>query len=437
MARIVLTADEEKDAMAKGSSELKFLMGREDIDVKIQAKFYHVGITTPSKLASFASDLDDFKDVLKTELGLDAQADLKTRVIVAALCVVYKVSGTRSDKVAEYEGELEAKRMPKPMSNNDYLSMKEAWEKKWWSLEDCNTPARCYLEKRAEELESGDMRAETLQSVLNREQDDFETLQPVWDSAGNLRVKKGAHSIPEPMNPEELRRRLLVMFTGLMMLGFKHTNRSFLQDITPQLHQDYCSYLLGEWCWELVAKDTEGNVVATPSWKLLLAYELALRKRAYKLVADGQDFKTSLNEAMKDPLVKERNFTTPLALQSSAASSTTATSRLKRNWSGSESMESSPWRKTKGKGKGKGKAKGSAGKGKGMGKWECASATPDGQAICYAFNDAYKRCKNKACKFVHVCGRCFLKHPLYQCQGNRAMPPMHSGETQGGGEGAK
>lgn len=46
-----------------------------------------------------------------------------------------------------------------------------------------DTPSRQFVEKRAEELENGEMRAEQLTSVLNREQDeDEEYLTPIFDA---------------------------------------------------------------------------------------------------------------------------------------------------------------------------------------------------------------------------------------------------------------
>jgi hypothetical protein len=147
---ISITPEEAADAMKLGTSELKFPLSREDIQEDVQAKLFHVGIVSVSKFATFATDLTDFKSVLKSELELDPNASIGMRVAVAALCSAWKTATIRSDKVAESEGELEAKRMPKPLSNSDYLSMRGLWEKQWWRLEEVDSPARSYIEKRSE-----------------------------------------------------------------------------------------------------------------------------------------------------------------------------------------------------------------------------------------------------------------------------------------------
>ncbi len=62
----------------------------------------------------------------------------------------------------------------------------------------------------------------------------------------------------------------------------------------------------------------------------------------------------------------------------------------------------------------------------------CAARTPDGKSLCYGYNDLSVKCRKKDCPFLHVCGRCFARHPIYACTGNKSMPPV-GGETQGSG----
>ena len=311
--------------------------------------------------------------------------------------------------------------------------MKAAFETKWWKLEDVDVPARTFVEKRAEELEAGELRAECLTCVLNREQDDDDFLTPVWDQSGNLRVKKSASSIPEPENPEALRRRIGISFNALMFLGLRHTNRSFIQNITPQLAPRYCEYLLGEHVWGLIAKDPNGYTISAPSWSLVLSYEAAIRKKAYRLMADGQgDFSTCLRTAWLDATTKERSFTTPMAIAASTGYKSVDV-QYGHNKRAAQHSSGSMGKFQKGN---KGAAKGGKGKGKGKGKkgkntTACAQMTPDGQRICYSFNNAQVRCgKQDKCSFLHVCGICFQKHPMYQCSGNKSKAPETSGAGQ-------
>ena len=93
-------------------------------------------------------------------------------------------------------------------------------------------------------------------------------------------MRKGSNSIADPINPEQLRHRIGLLGTGLMMIAFRHTDRTALQGITPQLMQRYLAYLLGEYCWQLVGKDADGRTITTPAWNQLIAYEWQIRRKA-------------------------------------------------------------------------------------------------------------------------------------------------------------
>lgn len=247
-----------------------------------------------------------------------------------------------------------------------------------------------------------------------------------------MAFKKSGASIPDPENPEQLRRRLSLLFTTMAMLALKHTNRPLIQGTTPEHVHKYCAYLLGEHVWEMLGKDQDGNSIATPSWALVLSYERAVRKKAFRLLQDAgntDNWVTCLERAWNDPLTKERNFVTPLALSSAQAAGS-----WKRAAEGSWGQSVS---KKKDKGKGRGRdTKEQKGKGKGKTKFSgCAAKTPDGRSICFSFNNPGVRCQNRQCAFLHVCGKCFQKHPLYQCKGNKGLPPAAPADTQGGGAG--
>ena len=437
MPPLVLSADEEKEAMEKGSSELKFLLMNAGVEEALQAKLFHSSITTLELFAMIAEKDDELKDIVKTEFGVDPTTSLAARVQVAKLVVAHNKAKVRFSEAAKYEGEMGARQMPKALAKTEYLAMKEAWERKWWKLEEVDTPSRQFVEKRAEELENGEMRSEPLTTVLNREQDEDEDyLMPIFDAKGQMKVKKSSGTVEAPGNPEELRRRISLSFTALMFLALKHTNRSYLQSITPQLAHRYCEYLLGEHVWCMVAKDSEGHTISAPHFPLVLSYEMAIRKKAYRWMSEGEGtFAECLKRAWKDGTTKERFFTTPMAL--SAAKGTNVemgygTPQKERANSGKMGKSG----KDKGKGKGRGKATKKGGgkleKGKkGGAVGRCASHTPEGEAICFAFNNEKVRCGKAAkCWFAHVCGVCYGRHPMYQCTGNRMKP-----ETQGAGAG--
>ena len=430
MAPLRLSPDEVKDALPKGSSDLRYLFEKNDVDDELQAMFFHSQINTMAKFSAIASSPDDLRELIKVEFGIDSAAGLQQRLRVTNVLVSYNTALTRVSKQAEVEGELESKHLVKPMAMSEYNSMRTAWEKRYWEIDEELVPARSYLEKKAEELEQGEYRAEPLNVVLTKDQEEPDLMTPVWTSSGQLQMRKGSATIEDPKNPEQLRKRLKVLSLGLMMLSLKHTNRQFLATINPQLFEDFVSYLLSDNCYYLAGRSAEGYNISGPSWQQLLIYEHQVRKKAWATVQNqGTDFSTALRAAWRDPVVKERFLTTPVALAAAGGS--------KRAYDGDGGGNPRPGKRTQSAGRGKGSYKGkpAAGKGKGKGKGGktagerlgCASRTPDGQAICYGYSDFNVRCREKGCRFVHVCGACFGRHPLYACK------PGSKAETQGGG----
>ena len=318
----------------------------------------------------------------------------------------------RQKRQAEVEAEMETHEWTKPIPTGDYINMRNAYMKVHGRLEDKVTPSKEYLEKKLQELENGEFRAETMAEVVSKDEVDPDVMIPVFDAKGSLSVRKGASTIPLPTGPEQLRRRLSVMVNAILMLAIKHPNREEIQDVTRDLFERYKDYVLGDYVWGLSSTDLHGNQVQTPPWALVLSYEQAIRKRAYTLmVTDHLQFGKALEQAWKCPTTKERHFITPLALYSKR-------SYPQQNWG-----EWNP----KGKGK-NGKSSSAKGKSKGKG----SGVTPDGTKICFRFNQG--KCSYQKCKFSHVCNRCFKKgHNALNCKEEKSPPGHDRGTLTKGG----
>jgi hypothetical protein len=413
---VTLNAAQQQAAIESASSDLKFLLSKEGVSDLNQAKLYHIGVINVSLFVTFVTDEKDLRDLLKDNLELDPSQRLGDRIQVAAITCAYQSAKIRREKLSEVEAELQSRQWQKPLPKSDFLAMRVAFENKHWKLEDKMVPGKDYLEKKLEDLESGEWRAEPLSEVVSRDELEPDVLTPVWDPTGKLTVKKQSSSAPLPANPEELRRRIHLMGTGLIMLGLRHTNRPELQNINPGDFHKYLDYLLGDHCYNMVAKSAEGYTIAAPPWALIIAYEHALRKKAAQYLNEGSSnsFTDALKRAVADPVVKERYFTTPLALSAS---------RPKQESSRNQDLPTFKDRFAKdrfGKG-GKGKGKWSKGSSKGSAKG--SSKTPEGKLICFRFNNPQGGCRNKKCRFQHVCSLCFSKsHASFQCQGKQRTP---------------
>ena len=390
MARMVgpITIEE---ALRLGSSDLRYTLSRNDVKDDLQAHFFEHEINTINKFSSFFRDEEDLVNVLRDDFGLDAAASLQNRAQVASVICAWKDTQTKAKRQSEVEAEMDTREWTKPIPTGDYIQLRTAFFNRFGALEDKKVvPAKEYLEKKLQELENGEFRAETLSEDVSKDEIDPDVLTPMFDSRGNLSVKKGSSSVPLPTGPEQLRRRLSIMQNCLMMLAIKHVTHEELKDVTRELFDKYKDYLLGDYVWGLSSTDLQGNQVQTPPWSLVLSYEQAIRKKAFAYMqVETIHFGEVLQKAWKCPVTKERHFITPLALYA------------KRSYPGGDwNPKGGPKGGSKGGPKGKGKGKGTG---------------PKGEKICFRFNQG--KCSYKKCKFEHMCSKCFKKgHNAMNCK---------------------
>ena len=416
MPPLQLTPEQEAEALKKGNADLKFLLERNEVPASIAAKWFHAGVTSMERFSNIANDVADLLTVLKDHLGLDQAASLEQRVQVASVTCAWSNARARIQRAAEVEAELDTKEWRKPIATSEWLAMKSGLEKSVGTLDERYTPAKEYVEKKLQEVESGDYRAEEMCEVVSREEVDPDSLVPQWDSKGNITVRKGSTKVKDPENPEALRQRLTVMRNAYQMVALRHTNRPELQGDYVKVFEDFKDYLLGEHVFGLNAKDAEGLTVAAPPFRLVLSYEKAIRKEAArKMNQEGMPYPTALRAAWRDSTVKERHFTTPLALVAKRPSAPQAA------LSAGPAAPKKP--RFDGKGGGKAPAKGRQLAG-------CHSHNKEGTPICYRFNTVGEKCKQKKCKFAHQCGICFSdKHAMYQCTAASRQPPDTGGAS--------
>eukprot|EP00913_Durusdinium_trenchii_P014440 g13545.t1 len=404
MPRAAITDDEGAKALEAAGTDIKYLLSRHEVSLDNQKLFFHHGVTTLEKLSNFAKDRDDLALVLKDHWELDASRSLEERVQVAAITCAFINAKTRSQRAAEVDAEYDTLQWSRPVVAGEWAAMRSALEKRYGHLEDKIYPSKEYIEKKLAEVEHGEYRAEELTEVVSKEEIEPDSVVPIWDSKGRLAMRRGSTKVEEPTNAEELRRRLSIWKNAMVMISLKHSNRHELQGAWEDTVEQYKDYLLGDYVFGLSAKDAEGQTFASPPWKLVIAYERAIRKQAVKITnTEGKPLTVALKMAWKDATIKERNFTTPLALYAK---------RPTPPW---REQPQAKWPTVEKGGKGREKGKSKKGRGKGSNP-HCATHTPDGEMICFRYNTPGEKCKSSKCKYKHVCGICYSdRHPLYEC----------------------
>ena len=169
-------------------------------------------------------------------------------------------------------------------------------------------------------------------------------------------------------------------------------------------------------------------------WHNILTYDHEIRKDTARKMQKGTPMPQALRGAWTNSEVKMKFFTDNFSVKrghdgggaaqggagqdaggSEGGSKRARKKEARTKWLSQEVALASSRKGGKGKPKGGGKDKGGKHKGKGLGQG-CASHTPDGQRICYGFNNSAERCAKTSCIFAHVCGKCFAKDvPMYSC----------------------
>ena len=104
MPPVVLDADQTKAAMTAGTSELKYLLCKEQVTELTQARLFHAGIVSSALLGSIAENVTDFKAMLKEEFGVDPASNMAGRLETARMLLVFNSAVVRTEKKVEMDG---------------------------------------------------------------------------------------------------------------------------------------------------------------------------------------------------------------------------------------------------------------------------------------------------------------------------------------------
>ena len=83
------------DSLAKGSSDVRYLLSSHNVGASSQAKLFENGIDTLARFGAFVRSEDDLTQVLKTDIGLDAAASLRNWGQIASYLVAWNSARAR------------------------------------------------------------------------------------------------------------------------------------------------------------------------------------------------------------------------------------------------------------------------------------------------------------------------------------------------------
>ena len=126
----------------QAGSDLKFLLDREGVDIELQVKLFFVGVSSVKQVATFAEDKADLRKSLKVNFEMDPDTDIKSRIAIAKVLVAWDAARARAAKMAEAEGDAQARNVPKEVGSSDHHAMRKAFELKYWEVDDMKVPGK-------------------------------------------------------------------------------------------------------------------------------------------------------------------------------------------------------------------------------------------------------------------------------------------------------
>ena len=285
------------------------------------------------------------------------------------------------------------------------------FEKKFYKLKDSECPGKPSFEDLCEQIDGGEFRAMALRHFGSRaEEDEAETGNLQVGKTGQVRIKKSRVETSEPANMEDFRSKITLVVNHLIFARFRYPHKQVLDGISLFTSIEYLNYICSKNVAQLESVTIDDVPLHRPSLKLIMSYEFQMRKEAVDEVNKGMAWTQALREVVKNADVRERYFSTPLAVSS-------ASQAYKEPW-GERSRAKDrqrPYGQPSGeKGKSKGKGKRKKGKGKAKGRGSALHAvTPDGRQLCFAWNNPQEGCEG-GCNRVHACRICLdTSHPSF------------------------
>ena len=125
-----------------------------------------------------------------------------------------------------------------------------------------------------------------------------------FDNRGQptLKVKKSDFYVPLPTDEPSLRNRFEVLAACLCMLKMRFSSHPAWATVEMSFFVDYVNWLCGEYVWGFVVKGQGDLPISCPHLGQVLAYELAVRELAVKLMKGKMDWKSAMEAAMADPV---------------------------------------------------------------------------------------------------------------------------------------
>ena len=458
--------------------DLAYLLHDRGVSEGVVALLGHSGCRRLNVFAKIERGDAEIRAWLDQDFQLKASDGMEAKVAIACVIDAWEAAKERVSRQAAAESQARVDGRPKELLRGTHLALRRAFAGIFGETEEKLFPSRQYMDLRLDQIEEGELKAETLSEVTSlAQEEEGADRHDVLDirKDGSVKVSKKNVKGEPPRAPEQLRVCYKIMANHWQMVKIKLSGKPFLAGHTHADWEQHISYLLGEEVWELDAMAAGGQIVARPTWLQVLEYEYRTRKETFKLVNEGATLTAALAASRKNESLRSRYLVTPMAVAARASAipahlptekardesglsawAGPGTSNLLNNTGGGGSVNlnhaggggggGGGGYKGAGRGAGKGGGKGGNKNNKGGGKGGANGGSGNGgnkgggKGVANHFNQAKKNaelsrtlkfttadgrkicfkynkghCAQDQCAFAHVCAKCEGAHPYQNC----------------------
>jgi hypothetical protein len=229
------------------------------------------------------------------------------RAETAAIVSSWEVAQEFIAKETEIRAEAKVLGQPRTLQVHERQAMVKAVEAVYGVLQESETPSVEYLSVKAEETETNEPVAASLDEVSSRKDSTTSQMQTGLDSTGHIRITKTKVKSKLPSNTEEYRRAMRVEMYAWLCMAARYKAKAWLHGLTAAPFNRFVDFILGEKVYNIQVPSLlgDGQTRVKPDWGIILNFEHRLRKEAFKLVVrDGTTLADALNQVIQDAELK-------------------------------------------------------------------------------------------------------------------------------------
>ena len=275
--------------LSKTSSDLLHIWDDAKVARAVQAKFSELGFTDTECFANMALSADDVRELVLTEIGLKPNLGILGRNVVSRVLGAWKTANTRGEKQRTEDAQRAALGLPRALSDDIHIEMRNAYEDVHGKIMDSKVPAAPFLDSLDAMIQKNKYEAERLKFVVSKE----EALGEAWSElrvgpSGALLAQRSSRAETKPpATTEEYRKRIFMIGAGWEMMRLRYPTRPQLAGLLMSDWSDHAEWILGDRVFGATIATTSAGAKYSPSWQVVLELCYQVRKRAMEAVVKG------------------------------------------------------------------------------------------------------------------------------------------------------